>query len=289
MTRNALRIELARVYGFCPGVRRAVQMVEEHLAREGPLATLGAIVHNAHVVEALENKGATVARSLEEADAPAVAITAHGAGQEVYREIQERGLKLVDTTCPIVKRAQEAAHTLAEAGYTVLIYGEESHPEVRGILSWTGGKGYATLRPADLPELSPGKLAVISQTTKDQKAFWDFVREVIARFHSTLADLRVIDTTCPETGRRYQAALELAERVQAIFVVGSRNSANTRRLAETCRGTGVRTYFIESAEEIDPAWLSGLSRVGVTAGASTPDEVINQVIHRLSQLGGDAA
>ena len=289
MTRNALRIELARVYGFCPGVRRAVQMVEEHLAREGPLATLGAIVHNAHVVEALENKGATVARSLEEADAPAVAITAHGAGQEVYREIQERGLKLVDTTCPIVKRAQEAAHTLAEAGYTVLIYGEESHPEVRGILSWTGGKGYATLRPADLPELSPGKLAVISQTTKDQKAFWDFVREVIARFHSTLADLRVIDTTCPETGRRYQAALELAERVQAIFVVGSRNSANTRRLAETCRGTGVRTYFIESAEEIDPVWLSGLSRVGVTAGASTPDEVIDQVIHRLSQLGGDAA
>ncbi len=289
MTRNALRIELARVYGFCPGVRRAVQMVEEHLAREGPLATLGAIVHNAHVVEALENKGATVARSLEEADAPAVAITAHGAGQEVYREIQERGLKLVDTTCPIVKRAQEAAHTLAEAGYTVLIYGEESHPEVRGILSWTGGKGCATLRPADLPELSPGKLAVISQTTKDQKAFWDFVREVIARFHSTLADLRVIDTTCPETGRRYQAALELAERVQAIFVVGSRNSANTRRLAETCRGTGVRTYFIESAEEIDPAWLSGLSRVGVTAGASTPDEVIDQVIHRLSQLGGDAA
>jgi len=289
VTGNALRIELARVYGFCPGVRRAVQMVEEHLAREGPLATLGAIVHNAHVVEALENKGATVARSLEEADAPAVAITAHGAGQEVYREIQERGLKLVDTTCPIVKRAQEAAHTLAEAGYTVLIYGEESHPEVRGILSWTGGKGCATLRPADLPELSPGKLAVISQTTKDQKAFWDFVREVIARFHSTLVDLRVIDTTCPETGRRYQAALELAERVQAIFVVGSRNSANTRRLAETCRGTGVRTYFIESAEEIDPSWLSGLSRVGVTAGASTPDEVIDQVIHRLSQLGGDAA
>jgi len=264
-------------------------MVEEHLAREGPLATLGAIVHNSHVVEALERKGARVAGSVSEAHEPTVAITAHGAGQEVYSEIEKRGLKLVDTTCPIVKRAQEAAHTLAEAGYTVLIYGEESHPEVRGILSWTGGKGYATLRPADLPELSPGKLAVISQTTKDQKAFWDFVREVIARFHSTLADLRVIDTTCPETGRRYQAALELAERVQAIFVVGSRNSANTRRLAETCRGTGVRTYFIESAEEIDPAWLSGLSRVGVTAGASTPDEVINQVIHRLSQLGGDAA
>ncbi|MCD5408689.1 4-hydroxy-3-methylbut-2-enyl diphosphate reductase [Candidatus Bipolaricaulota bacterium] len=285
----ALKIELARVYGFCPGVRRAVQMVEEHLVQEGPLATLGAIVHNAHVVEALERKGARVAGSVGEVEGPAVAITAHGAGQEVYQEIKSRGLKLVDTTCPIVKRAQEAARTFAQEGYTVLIYGEEAHPEVRGILSWTGGKGYATLQPADLPPRFPRKLAVISQTTKDRQAFWDFVRAVIARFHPTLEDLRVVDTTCPETGRRYQAALELASKVQAIFVVGSRNSANTRKLAETCRGTGVRTYFIESAEEIDPSWLSGLSRVGVTAGASTPDEVIDQVIRRLSQLGGDVA
>jgi len=249
---DGLRIELARVYGFCPGVRRAVRMVEEHLAREGPLATLGAIVHNAHVVEALEKKGARVARTVSEAREPTVAITAHGAGQEVYSEIEKLGLKLVDTTCPIVKRAQE----------------------VRGLLSWTKGKGYATLSPQELPELSAKKLAVISQTTKDREAFWGFVREVISRFHPSLEDLRVVDTTCPETGRRYQAALELAAHVQAIFVVGSRNSANTRKLAETCRKTGVSTYFIESAEEIDPAWVAGL---------------IDQVIQRLSQIGGDAA
>ncbi|HIP99961.1 TPA: 4-hydroxy-3-methylbut-2-enyl diphosphate reductase [Candidatus Bipolaricaulota bacterium] len=286
---DGLRIELARVYGFCPGVRRAVQMVEDHLAREGPLATLGAIVHNAHVVEALQEKGARVAGGVCEVGEPTVAITAHGAGQEIYREIQERGLKLVDTTCPIVKRAQEAARALAQGGYTVLIYGEESHPEVRGILSWTEGKGHATMSPDDLPELATKKLAIVSQTTKDQKAFWGFVREVIARVHPALKDLRVVDTTCPETGRRYQAAVELAREVEAIFVVGSRNSANTRKLAETCRGTGVRTYFIESAEEIEPGWLSGLSRVGVTAGASTPDEVIDQVLRRLSQLGGEAA
>jgi len=288
VTRNGLRIELARVYGFCPGVRRAVRMVEEHLAREGPLATLGAIVHNAHVVEALEKKGARVAGSVSQAHEPTVAITAHGAGQEVYSEIEKRGLKLVDTTCPIVKRAQEAARTLAEEGYTVLIYGEEAHPEVQGILSWTAGKGYATLSPEGLPELSARKLAVISQTTKDREAFWAFVRQVISRFHPSLEDLRVVDTTCPETGRRYQAALELAAHVQAIFVVGSRNSANTRKLAETCRKTGVATYFIESAQEIDPAWVAGLSRVGVTAGASTPDEVIDQVIARLHKMGGES-
>ena len=285
---RGLKIELARVYGFCPGVRRAVRMVEEHLAREGPLATLGAIVHNAHVVEALQEKGARVARTVSEVKEPTVAITAHGAGQEVYAEIEKRGLKLVDTTCPIVKRAQEAARRLAEEDYTVLIYGEEAHPEVRGMLSWTKGKGYATLFPGELPELSARKLAVISQTTKDREAFWGFVRDVIARFHPLLGDLRVVDTTCPETGRRYQAALELAAHVQAILVVGSRNSANTRKLAETCRKTGVATYFIESAEEIDPAWVAGLSRVGVTAGASTPDEVIDQVIARLYKMGGES-
>jgi len=285
---RGLKIELARVYGFCPGVRRAVRMVEEHLAREGPLATLGAIVHNSHVVEALQEKGARVARTVSEVKEPTVAITAHGAGQEVYAEIEKRGLKLVDTTCPIVKRAQEAARRLAEEDYTVLIYGEEAHPEVRGMLSWTKGKGYATLFPGELPELSARKLAVISQTTKDREAFWGFVRDVIARFHPLLGDLRVVDTTCPETGRRYQAALELAAHVQAILVVGSRNSANTRKLAETCRKTGVATYFIESAEEIDPAWVAGLSRVGVTAGASTPDEVIDQVIARLYKMGGES-
>jgi len=285
---RGLKIELARVYGFCPGVRRAVRMVEEHLTREGPLATLGAIVHNSHVVEALQEKGARVARTVSEVKEPTVAITAHGAGQEVYAEIEKRGLKLVDTTCPIVKRAQEAARRLAEEDYTVLIYGEEAHPEVRGMLSWTKGKGYATLFPGELPELSARKLAVISQTTKDREAFWGFVRDVIARFHPLLGDLRVVDTTCPETGRRYQAALELAAHVQAILVVGSRNSANTRKLAETCRKTGVATYFIESAEEIDPAWVAGLSRVGVTAGASTPDEVIDQVIARLYKMGGES-
>ena len=285
--KGKLRIELAEVYGFCPGVRRAVQMVEEHLAQRGPLATLGAIVHNTHVVRSLEEKGARVVGSVAEVREPAVAITAHGAGDEVYREIKSRGLHLVDTTCPIVKRAQETAWELVQAGYTVLIYGEKAHPEVRGLLSRSGGHGYATMSLSELPEIPAERLGIISQTTKDRAGFWKFVRDVIARFGPELKDLRVVDTTCPETGKRYQAAVELAKRVEAIFVVGSRNSANTRKLAETCRNTGVATYFIESAEEIDPKWVAGLTRVGITAGASTPDEVIEQVIARLQELGGD--
>ncbi len=281
-----MNIELAQVYGFCPGVRRAVEMVNGHLDAAGPLATLGAIVHNAQVVDALAERGARVAEDLEAVREPAVAITAHGAGKALYQEIARRDLELVDTTCPIVKRAQEAAKQLAEDGYAVLIYGETAHPEVKGLLSWTEGQGHATLDPEALPAISESKLALISQTTKGQEAFWRFVARVVERLGPQVQEMHVVDTTCPETGRRYDSARELARRVDAILVVGSRNSANTRKLAETCEETGVRTHFIESAEEIQGQWFSGVSRVGVTAGASTPDEAIDQVIRRLRGLEG---
>ncbi len=281
-----MKIELAQVYGFCPGVRRAVEMVNHHLDAEGPLSTLGAIVHNAQVVDALAARGARVAESLVDVREPAVAITAHGAGKALYQEIARRDLELVDTTCPIVKRAQEAAKRLAEDGYAVIIYGEAAHPEVKGLLSWTEGRGHATLMPDSLPTIEQAKLALISQTTKGQEAFWDFVAQVVGRLGPQVQEMHVVDTTCPETGRRYDSARELAREVDAILVVGSRNSANTRKLAETCEGTGVKTYFIESAEEIEGKWFEGVRRVGVTAGASTPDEAIDQVISRLRALEG---
>jgi len=284
--RRPLVIELAGVYGFCPGVRRAVEMVEKHLRERGPLSTLGAIVHNTQVVERLRAQGAAVVSSVEEVPTPAVAITAHGAGPTVYAAIRRRGLVLVDTTCPIVKRAQESARGLAAAGFTVLIYGETAHPEVQGLLAWTGGQGYATMNPAEVPAPKEGRLAVISQTTKEREAFWEFALAVAGEHKSRLFELTVVDTICPETGRRYRAAAELAQRVQAVFVVGSRNSANTRKLAEVVRSTGVVTHFIESAEEIAPAWVQDLHTVGVTAGASTPNEAVEAVVQRLRSLGG---
>ncbi len=278
-----IEIELAQVYGFCPGVRRAVETVERHLRERGPLATLGAIVHNAQVVEELSRQGARVVGSLAEVAEGAVAVTAHGAGPEVFAEIRRRGLALVDTTCPIVRGAQEAAHRLSGEGFTVLIYGEAAHPEVQGLLAWAGSSGRATLDPAEAP--TADRLAVVSQTTKEREAFWEFVRAVVAGSRG-LRELRVVDTTCPETGRRYRAAQDLARRVELIFVVGSRNSANTRRLAEVVRATGVRSQFIETAEEIPPDALTGVTRVGVTAGASTPDGAVEAVVARLRGLGG---
>ncbi len=281
-----LRVELATVYGFCPGVRRAVDMVENHLKTQGPLATLGAIVHNAQVVEKLKESGAKVVHRLDEVHEGAVAITAHGAGPGVYEAIAQRGLTLVDTTCPIVKRAQEAARQLSEKGFFVLIYGEESHPEVQGLLAWTRGKGRAALKPEEIGEIPSSHLGLISQTTKERENFWAFASAVLSRFGACLREARVLDTICPETGRRYRAVQELAQRVQALVVVGSRNSANTRRLAEVARATGLPTYHIETAEEIDPAWFAQVRAVGVTAGASTPNDAVQAVVERLQTLGG---
>jgi len=274
----------AKVLGFCGGVRRAVQMIETELAEHGPLHTLGAIVHNAHVVDALAANGARMATRLDEVPGGGtVAITAHGAGEEVYAEIEARGLRLVDTTCPIVRRAQAVAETLVNEGFSVVLYGEAEHPEVRGILSWTKEKGIATQSPDVEIPIGPKGVAVISQTTKSPDLFAQFAQGLVRRFAGRVPEIRVVDTTCPETGRRYQAAEELAETVDALIVVGSRTSANTRKLAETCRATGVRTFHIESAAEIEDHWFQTSNLFGVTAGASTPDPVIEEVVRCLER------
>jgi len=283
-----MQVIKADVLGFCFGVRRAVTMIESELEKNGPLCTLGAIVHNTHVVESLTEKGGRLVHGLDEVGSTeAVAITAHGAGEEIYSAIRDRGLRIVDTTCPIVRRAQQTAENLVKEGFFVIVYGEAEHPEVRGILSWTAGRGIATQTPeVEIPDGTTG-VAVIAQTTKNPQQFAQFAERATRQFASRVAEIRIVNTTCPETGRRYQAGSELAKKVDVIIVVGSRSSANTRKLAETCRATGVPTYHIESSAEINEDWFAGCSRCGVTAGASTPDEVIGDVVRRLDELKGE--
>jgi 4-hydroxy-3-methylbut-2-enyl diphosphate reductase len=283
-----MKVIKADVLGFCFGVRRAVAMIETELEKNGPLCTLGAIVHNTHVVESLTEKGGRLIHDLNEVRPnEAVAITAHGAGDEVYSAIRDRGLRIVDTTCPIVRRAQQTAEKLVKEGYFVIVYGEAEHPEVKGILSWTAGKGVATQTPeVEIPEGTTG-IAVIAQTTKNPQQFAQFAERATREFAGKVTEIRIVNTTCPETGRRYQAGSELAKRVDVILVVGSRSSANTRKLAETCSATGVPTYHIESASEIKEEWFDGCDVCGVTAGASTPDEVIENVVNRLNSERGE--
>ncbi|MGQ9734512.1 MAG: 4-hydroxy-3-methylbut-2-enyl diphosphate reductase [Candidatus Bipolaricaulia bacterium] len=277
-----MELRKAEVLGFCAGVRRAVRMIEEEL-EQGPLETLGAVVHNPHVVADLERRGARVVRSLEEVRSGRLAITAHGVGEEVYHKIEALGLKLIDTTCPIVSRAQRAAASLAKEGYKAIIFGEADHPEVRGLLGWTKGSGVAILDPS-VPLKLPRRVALLSQTTKGSELFAQFVGRFLEYHLLELEELRIINTTCPETGRRYEAAKELSRWAEVVLVVGGRNSANTRRLAETCARMGVETHLIEDSSEIEQEWLIARERVGLTAGASTPDSAIAAVIRRLEEL-----
>lgn len=278
-----MEIEKAKVLGFCCGVRRAVKMIETELSAGEPLAALGAIVHNCAVVNELAARGARPVSDLAQVTERVVAITAHGAPMQIFSQIEERGLRIVDTTCPIVRKVQQRAADLAEAGFTIVICGEKSHPEVKGILSWTDGKGIASLSAdLELPPTNRG-IALIAQTTIKQEFFADFASKLACRYNNIL-EIKIIDTICPETSRRYKEIEELAKRTDAIIVIGSRGSANTRNLAEIATTGNSMTYHIERASEIDPTWIEGVKKIGITAGTSTPDRLIREVMKTIKRL-----
>ncbi len=279
-----MRIVKATALGFCFGVRRAIEMVSEAAEERGPIDSLGSVVHNPVVVDGLAAKGVQVVKGLEDVKSGVIAVTAHGRGPEIVEEAAERGVGLIDATCPIVRKLQKAARNLCADGFKVIIYGEENHPEVRGVLAWTEGKGIAILDPEADIDIPRRKVALLAQTTKSEESFTKFVARFAARNIGRINELHIVNTTCPETDERYHAARELAAECDLLIVVGGRNSANTRKLAQTCAGTGVETHHIERAEEIDTAWLEGGEVVGVTAGASTPDESIDEVVARLQAL-----
>ncbi len=279
-----MEIKKANVLGFCFGVRRATKIVTREVDSGRKLFTLGDIVHNPDVVETLAKKGATPVRSLDEVKNKRVAITAHGVGEDIYRDIQKRDLDLVDTTCPIVRRAQEVVQEMTERGYQVVLYGEEDHPEVKGILGWTGGEGRAILDVGEELKILKEKICLISQTTKGQRAFVHFAGKFLEKYLGEADSVHIVDTTCPETGKRYKAATNLAKWADLLIVVGGRNSANTKKLASVCRQTGVKTYHIENNQELKGSWFKGIKRVGVTAGASTPDSAIQKVVDNLANF-----
>jgi 4-hydroxy-3-methylbut-2-enyl diphosphate reductase len=284
-----MRVIKARELGFCMGVRRAVDMMEAAAGELGPLDSLGSTVHNPQVVEKLRARGVDVIASLEQVDARRpVAITAHGVGPGVVAELEALGARVVDTTCPIVTRAQQWARKLVDEGFGVIVFGDPDHKEVRGILGWANGR-VVTMRSADeldapLPDWMPSRVGVLSQTTETEGHFSAFVHRLMARHMDRISELRVINTLCNATTSQQAATEELAKDVDLMVVVGGRESANTRHLAEVAREHGCETHHVESAAEIEPAWLAGRETVGVAAGASTPDAVIDEVVARLYEL-----
>jgi 4-hydroxy-3-methylbut-2-enyl diphosphate reductase len=281
-----IKVKKAREHGSCFGVRRAIKIIDKAVKEYPTISTLGPIVHNRLVVAKLSETGVKVVNDLDQVRDGVIAIASHGAPPQLLSQIQDRKIQVIDTTCPIVRSAQKAAKKLADAGFRVIIFGEANHPEVKGILGWAGNNAVAIMNGAEVAnlELSP-RLGLIAQTTQSQSRFVEFCNDVVKAVSPAILEIRIVNTLCQETQKRQQAAVELAAKSDLMIVVGGHNSANTQRLAEVCAPL-VETHLIEAAVEIKKDWLSGKQNVGVTAGASTPGEAIEEVVLKLESLAG---
>ena len=280
-----MKIEKAENLGLCFGVRRAIELLKEAAKKYGEIETLGPLAHNRLLVEALANLGVKPITHLNQAQGKILAITTHGTSPAVLSEIRARHTHIIDTTCPIVRNAQNAAKELAEAGLDVFIFGDANHSEVKGLLGWTGDKGIAAFDMKQIYSLgkSPSRLGIISQTTQTQSAFLEFARQLIGVVGPQIEEMRLVNTLCKITQRQQEAATRLAHRSQLMIVIGGSDSANARHLVEICSSL-VETHLVETADEVDTSWLVGKHHVGITAGASTPDEAVEGLIDKLRSL-----
>lgn len=270
----------AEYAGACYGVQRALDLAHEAGQAGSRAQTLGPLIHNPQVVAHMEQMGVGVADSIDDIDAQTVIIRSHGVTPQVMEQVVAKGVHVVDATCPFVVRAQQAAAELAAQGFTVIVVGEASHPEVEGLCAYAGKEGgyvIVAATPDDLPDTIEEPVGIVVQTTQTRATFDAVVGELESRGISPV----VKDTICLATSERQQAAADLAATVDAMIVIGGHNSSNTTRLFEICKAKAPAAYHIETADELVRADFASCARVGVTAGASTPEEQIRSVVERL--------
>lgn len=280
-----MEVLLAEEYGFCFGVERAVEMVEEAVAEGArPIRSLGPLIHNAQEMERLGEQGVSTIDSPDKADSDTIAvIRAHGVTPQVQKQLEMRAAQVIDATCPFVTRVQHLAERAAEQGRDVVVAGNPDHPEMIGVVGYAPNNTYVVRdaeEVASLPTLrSP---LVVSQTTIKLKTFLEVAEAVRQKAD---AEPQVVNTICSATRDRQDAARALAGEVDAFYVIGGRHSSNSVKLLAVCQEQCEKSFLIETPSEINPADLEGISRVGVTAGASTPDWLIKQVVQRLNEIG----
>jgi 4-hydroxy-3-methylbut-2-enyl diphosphate reductase len=251
------------------------------------------LVHNKQVVQRLEVAGVKTVRDVADVDDDTVVIATHGAPAEVLEKARERGLRVIDATCPYVRVIQQKARRLSDSGFEVVLLGDRGHTEVQGIVGWARGVVHVVAGAAELGDVLPveekprktaRKIAFLSQTTQSLAAFQELIVRAAHIYLKTTSEMSVHNTICDATALRQQAAMSLASRCDVVIVVGGRNSANTKRLVELCAQTGVRVYQIEVADGLNPLWFEGARVVGLTAGASTPDWIISEVQRSIEEL-----
>jgi len=280
-----MKILIAKHLGFCTGVNRAYKLAIKTAQKKVPVFMLGYLVHNQKVINHLSEAGIKIVNDAKEIPKDIkkgyLIISAHGLPPKILEGVSKTDLKVIDTTCAWVKKAQLIAQKLSNENYHVVIVGDRNHVEVKGLLGWAGKGAQVVENAKDTKKIEfHEKLGLISQTTQSYEDF----NEVAKLLYEKTNNLNAHNTICDATKNRQGFAVDVAKRSEIMFIIGDKKSANTRRLTKLCQDTGVKTYQIESADEINLDWLKGFDTVGVTAGASTPSWIIEKVISKLKGL-----
>ena len=275
-----MKVIKAKTAGFCFGVKRAVDTVYEQVdACSSLIYTYGPIIHNEEVVRDMESKGVVVLRSEEELDAlekGTVIIRSHGVGKWIYDKLEARNIRIVDATCPFVKKIHNIVRKASAEGAHIVIIGNPDHPEVQGIRGWAGEKVTVVQDKESAEGVDFGKkekICVVSQTTFNYNKFKDLVEIIKKKSY----DVSVLNTICNATKERQTEAERIAETVDAMIVIGDKHSSNTQKLFEICRRACNNTYYIQTLDDLDLNQLGSVETVGITAGASTPNNIIEEV------------
>lgn len=274
-------IRIAKNAGFCFGVRRAIGMVEEALCGERPVYSLGPVIHNPQVISQLRARGLRLVDRLDEVREGVIVIQSHGTPLHTYRSLEERGLSFVDTTCPFVKKMHHQARSLMKDGYQLIIAGDANHSEITSLTDDPHFSGIVISRSTDLDGVKlSSRVGMISQTTQTIENFCAVSNRLLPHVN----ELKIFNTICDATITRQTEARRIAAGVEAMVVIGGRNSANTQRLVEICQESGCRTFWVETADELEPKMFEELETIGLTSGASTPEWTIKEVISRLESI-----
>jgi 4-hydroxy-3-methylbut-2-enyl diphosphate reductase len=280
-----MQVKVATSRGFCFGVEDAIEIAEAAVEKrgKGQVVALGPVIHNQQVVERLEQAGLDQSGKLNTvASSKTVLIRSHGASPETFQQAKERGLEIVDATCVLVKRAQEVVRKLHEEGYHVVMIGDGEHPEVRGVIGYAPNVTVVD-HGTDLSEALPYKerLGIVAQTTHSPAHVAEMIAEILKRPYR---EVKIVNTLCLEVTRRQEAAVTLSRDVDVMFVLGGLHSANTRELTQLCEKQGCPTHHIETWAQFDVSMIKGRETAGVTAGASTPEDVIDEFVRNLREL-----
>ena len=276
-----MKIQLASSYGFCFGVKRAIEIAENHKGS----VTYGPLIHNKDEIDRLKNGfNIGIAKNIKDIRTnDAVVIRTHGIPKDELAELNKQEHKIIDATCPYVTTPQNIVQKMSEDGYTIIIFGDQNHPEIKGVVSYAKDleDAFIVLEPEELKELPlKGKVAVVSQTTKKPEDF----AKIVTALMSTRKEIRVFNTICNATFENQDAASDLAKVADVMIVIGGKHSSNTKQLHSICERDCKESYLIENEKELESIWFGGKALCGISAGASTPDWIVQNVVNRIQEI-----